>query len=253
MHKYWYKLAFSILLLIGLLPAAIFAQGGAYGEEEDYFIGSITYSFEGEGLAKTLLKYTNPIQYMRMHIRKGDYIVHLYGENDYQRHDRDLLKPFPTTRMFLADSNRMYTLDMDLGVAYKHEVYDNPIKDRPKAEPIGDTVTIKGYQCAGYRYIIPGHKHKWGDLKEQDPADTVTLYVTDSIKVNKAYYKGKDQAKASFLVRGLEGRIPLKTIRENRKRKITIKAIKVKRRKLSKKQFRIPPNIKVTERMDNRR
>jgi hypothetical protein len=243
--------ALALLLLSGLQPAR--AQGGAYGEQPSFFEGTITYSFKATGQAKWLLRTTNPIKYMRMHIRKGDYIVHLFGDNDFQQHDRNLLKPFPTTRLFLADSNRLYSLDMDQGVAYKHEIYNNPMDTPPVAKPIGDTIEVKGYECAGYRYIKPRHKHKYRDDIDIDPADTVTLYVSDSVRADMAYYKGKTNATAAFLTQGLAGRIPLKMIRHNPERKIVVTAQTIKGRDLSKKQFRIPPSVEVIDRMDNRR
>jgi len=43
--------------------------------------------------------------------------------------------------------------------------------------------------------------------------------VTDAIRVNLEYFEGKKNAKAFFLTKGLDGRIPLKMIRKFYNRK----------------------------------
>jgi hypothetical protein len=84
------------------------------------------------------------------------------------------------------------------------------------------------------------------EYKVEKPNRTILYYVSDKYRVNTKLFKGKTRAHASFLTKGLNGRIPLKTIQKTNNLQITTTATKIQPQKLQKEQFRIPNGWKVS-------
>jgi hypothetical protein len=211
-----------------------------------YFEGTINYKFTVDGSWAEYIKEQNAIEFMSFSIKDGNFLVHLYGpdhrseprntqiDEDFFLPDGGIRKPqiFPTTRVFLADSNRMYVVDVKNERVFKREIYDPPVGQIPEAKPIGDSLKICGYMCYGYKVV------------KND--ETITYYVSPKVRANLGFYPLETtRATASFLTRGLNGCIPLKTIRTNKHRTISITATQVIPRKLDKAQFAIPPGFKI--------
>jgi len=225
-----YLAVFGALLFMGGLNTSANAQPGAFGAG-DYFEGTVTYSFRMEGQNAEALRLINPINTMTFHIKDGNYIVHLYGEERPGELPPEF-EPFTTTRLFLADSNETYMIDARNKRVFTKEKYvDESRPERPEAYPTGDSLTIAGYMCYGYRVSTP--------------EETITHFITPKVRVNLGFYANKDEATASFLTEGLNGSIPLMTVRESRTRSITVKCTRVMPRKLTDEQFAIPEGFAI--------
>lgn len=228
---------FSSLLALLLWGQTGFAQlPGAY-EEADFFEGTLTYSFSVKGPLGEQLQKTNPISRMTMHLKEGNFIIHLYGE---QNQGASEFRPdaFESTRLFIADSNEMYTIDTRNKRAFKGEKYTPDESEPPSAEFSGDSMRIQGYWC--YSYVV------------KKPDETITYFCSPKIRANTAFFAQTD-ARANFLTKGLRGMIPLMTIRQSRERIIKIKCVQVARRELGMSNFRIPPGFEVSPMYDYRR
>jgi urease accessory protein UreE len=223
-----------------------FAQPDGVAKSFVYFEGKIDYTFSAEGQKADKILEINNIRYMQTIIKDGDFIVHLWGkqaEPDRMRSGNvyeDGAAPriemphqvFPTTRLYIADSNRVYVVD-----AANERVFRKEPKNRklPKKVPVAvagkDSMKICGVMCYAY--------HTKYDKEE------ITYYVSPQIRVNLGYYKGKYNSKAAWLTKGLNGSIPLRTIRKTPDYTIDIKATKISREKYTKEMFRIPKQFKI--------
>ncbi len=209
------KRIFKILFFWGLI-SYVYSQG-TYATDE-YFEGSITYVVEYEGAMADFWRNNEVPTSMTIHIKDGSYIIHLYNSR------------FPTTMLYVNDSDQTYILDLAQRRAFtksKIKIEDKP----PKAVPTGDTLTVAGYFCKGYK------------VTKKD--ETILYFVSDAIRVNLEYFKGKRNAKAFFLTEGLDGRIPLKMIRKFNRSTVITTAVKINRRKYKAVQFTLPPDITI--------
>lgn len=200
--------------------------------KENYFEGLIKYSIDITGIkgvpnkeSQALLE-KKPCKNMDMFFKDADFIINLYNGE------------FPTTRLFIADSNRTYTLDVANKRAFRFEQYEPESPTPPTAIPTGNKLTVAGIECKEY--------------KVEKPNRTIIYYVSDQYRVNTKLFKGKTKAQAAFLTKGLEGRIPLKTIQKVDNLQITTTATKIEPKKLQKEQLRIPNGWKM-EGLDLRR
>ncbi len=194
--------------------------------KENYFEGLIKYNVDITGIKGTPNKESQaflekkPCKNMDMFFKGSDFIINLYNGE------------FPTTRLFIADSNRTYTLDVQNKRAFRFEQYEAESSTPPTAIATGNKLVVAGVECKEY--------------KVEKPNRTIIYYVSDKYRVNTKLFKGKTRAQAAFLTKGLDGRIPLKTIQKANNLQITTTAIKIEPQKLQKEQFRIPNGWKMS-------
>lgn len=230
-------------------PQKAFAQPGIIVPgATNFFEGNITYSFETTGEIAQTLEYINNIKFMTFIVKDGNFIIHLYGkledmqprapgydpENPIPDLEAKLKQVFPTTRLFCADSNRTYVIDGKNNRAFRKDSYEPGESEIPFAVPLGDSLKIAGFMCYGY--------------KVQKAGEEIIHYVTPKIRVNMKFYGGKSKARHAFMTHGLDGCIPLKTVRKNKERVLTVTATKVTAQKLQIEQFTIPKEFKILNR-----
>lgn len=197
---------------------------GVYSQN---FEGTIKYSIEVEGPEANSFLANKPCTRMDMHFKDNNFIIHTYEGQ------------FPVTRLYIADSSEMYILDMRNEVAYRRGKLDGQNQEitPPKAIPTGDSAMVMNIKCAEYKLI----RNK----------EFVFYYVSDLYKIDPKLFAGKKDAQVNFLTKGLDGRIPLKTVRKTSAFTVTTKVENIYPRKLEVSQFRIPENYKIKPR-DNR-
>ncbi|MEM7367564.1 MAG: hypothetical protein AAF587_03115 [Bacteroidota bacterium] len=194
-----------------------------------YFEGSISFGVDLKGASASQIKENEPNDKLLMHLKDADYIVQLSGGR------------YPKTFIFVADSNREYSMDMVNKRAFRFSAHSDMNVDRkgeeepiPVAEPTGKELEVAGVNCQEYK---------------MNKADAQFLfYVSDRFRINTALYPNRPNAKVSFLAQGLQGRIPLKTIKRQKGLMVITTANKISPRKFDKEQFRIPPNFEVKNR-----
>lgn len=212
-----YRTLFLSFFLLG--SSALLAQ--------DFFEGSIHFKVKMSGEEAEMLELNKPNNEMNMHLRGGNYIVQLYGGE------------YPKQFMFVADSNFEYSIDMTNQRAYRfspHSDINRSTHQTEKAKtyiamPTGKTETIQGFECEEFKMVKEGV--------------VFFYYVNDEIKVDLDAYPDPCRAKAAFLVDGLDGRIPLKTIRKTKQITVVTIADKVQRREFDDTQFMIPADFEV--------
>jgi hypothetical protein len=215
---------FHYWLGLMIFPVLIFSWVHA---QNPYFEGTIKYNIEYDGKAADVLMLNKPCIRMDMHFKDNNFIIHTYEGQ------------LPKTRLYIADSSEMYILDLGNQVAYRRDRLEDTSKviTPPRAHLTGDTAIIAGLKCLVYKV---------------SKAKEITLYyVHDSIRVNTNLFKGKKDAQMNFLTEGLEGRIPLKTVRKTPDITITTTAVQILPRKFKMDQFRIPAGTQIKPR-DNR-
>lgn len=210
-----------VYLIILLFANWVFAQ------KASNFEGTIKYSVEITGPEADILLNNKPCTKMDMHFKDNNFIIHMYEGQ------------VPMTRLYIADSSELYILDMKNEIAYRRdrrESLNTEIKP-PKAVATGDSAFVLNIKCAEYRV--------------QKKGEYIFYYVTNLYRIDPALFEGKKDAQVNFLTIGLDGRIPLKTVRKTAALTVTTKADQVIPRKLEVEQFRIPPNFVIKLR-DNR-
>lgn len=228
---------FGCLMVLAFMGTV--AQAQPSFDASDPFTGAITWSFTVRGEMGEHLRMVNPINTMTMHIRNGDYIIHLYGTAQAQQDADVFAQPFPTTRLFIADSNRMYTIDVANSRAFSGDMYEKPDSIPPTAVYTGDSMQIMGQWCYAYQVIKPD--------------DKITYYISPKYHVELGFYAEATNCTANFLTNGLRGCIPLLTIRENARRTIEIRAVNINPQPYDQAMFRLPPQFRITKMRDYRR
>ena len=89
------------------------------------------------------------------------------------------------------------------------------------------------------------------EYRVQKKGEYIFYYVNDQYRIDPDLFKGKKDAQVNFLTAGLNGRIPLKTVRKTSVLTVTTQATQIQPRKLDISQFRIPENFLIKPR-DNR-
>jgi hypothetical protein len=219
MYKYFYYLP-GLILFLAITGVHLQAQN-------TYFEGTIKYTIEYDGKAADALMLNKPVTRMDMHFKDNNFIIHTYEGQ------------LPKTRLYIADSSEMYILDLSNNVAYRRDRLEDTSKviSPPHAKFTGDTAVVAGMKCLVY--------------KVSKPKEVTLYYVHDSIRINTALFKDKKDAQMNFLTHGLDGRIPLKTVRKTPEITITTSAVQVLPRKFKIDQFRIPAGTVIKPR-DNR-
>lgn len=278
----------AALAWLALLAPAWAQQGvpcpqdqGAYQAGNQYFEGQLVYSFETEGELGQALYQTNPIDRMMWAIRQGDYIVHTFssatasGKDPLTQQDLPaglpadadipLMRAFPRTRLYIADSGQTFVVDAE-NQRYFAEERRQPATtpgqppgsdtanqasalkpDRPRrpgslmpagddipapdglvALPTGETGSILGYPVQVYRV--------------ETAEDVVTYYVSPCIRINLGHYRDAEGTKAHFLTPGLGGMVPLKLVRRHKTDDLTVtmRVVDVRWQTYSADEFRIP-------------
>ena len=214
-----FKITPVFILFSLLVSNLIYAQPDA----EPFFEGTLSFAVSMKGPQADMLKLNKPNNKMQMHIKEGDYIVNLMGGE------------YPKTFIFVADSNFEYSMDMANKRAYRFSMHSDMNKEIFKkefvAKPTGNQVQVNGITCDEYK------------MKRDEIY--FTYYVNDKYRVNIDHYPKTSRAKASFLAKGLDGRIPLKTIKKQRGLTVITEAKKVTRREFDPEQFRIPQGFEV--------
>jgi hypothetical protein len=240
MNRLTVRLGCSLLFFV-LASARLFAQpGGAY-EQSAYFEGQIQYKIQTSGRIGEALSYYNPLDNMIMNFRGGDFIVRLTGNLNTlpQEHDEYGMpigefrfEAFNTVRLYIGDSDRVYIVDMANERAFTQERrWKAKSSTPPTAVPIQDSAIIAGVKCFAYRVVKPDEE--------------IIYYINPKYRINTALYKGKKRAKAAFLTIGLDGCIPLKTIRKQKDIITATIATKITPSKYPVGLFRLPPGIKL--------
>lgn len=229
-----------LLLLIGLITSCcIVAQNPVVMDTTaaHYFEGSLEFNVELSGSQKEFLMENQPNNQLAMHIKDNNYIVNLAGGM------------YPKTFMYVADSNYEYSIDNLNQRAFRISSYSakKPIAKRQPAVFTGKTEVVKGIK------VVEGKQATVKDFECQiyevrTDSTQVLFYVTDEYRVNYPLFKNEKRAQASFLVPGLEGRIPLKTINKQKGITSVTTAIKITARTFNKSQFLIPEGYEVKQR-----
>lgn len=206
---------FFVVFLLFLLPS-LHAQE-TFGIPK-YFEGTITYTIRYWGVDEEFFRANGVPTKMTIHIKDGNYIIHLYDAQ------------FPTTRLYIADSDKTYLLDLKNNRAFTKEKVKHP-SSPPMAYPINDSTMVLGEMCYAYRV--------------EKEHERITYYVSNRYVINPAFFAGKKHAYAFFNTRGLNGKIPLKIIREWKGNVIEITAVSIKEQKFEPIQFTLPPGIKL--------
>ncbi|MDX2250072.1 MAG: hypothetical protein SF052_25030 [Bacteroidia bacterium] len=211
-----------LLSFVCLFSLRIFAQDGA----KPYFEGSIQFEVQMKGPQAEVIKENEPNTQLLMHMKGGNYIVQLSGGK------------YPKTFIFISDSNYEYSMDMVNKRAFRFSSFTDLNKAEPEEAPLakstGTQLEINGVLCDEYK------------LRKGDAL--FTYYVNDSYRINTQLYPANTRAKASFLAAGLDGRIPLKTIKQESGITVITTANKITRKEFDVEQFRIPMGFEVKNR-----
>lgn len=211
----------AIIFAIGLLIGAeLYAQS----EDQPYFEGSLTFKVEFSGNQANMLKQNEPNEEVIMFIKEADYIVQLRGGK------------YPKTFIFIADSNHEYSVNFTEKLAFKYSKYTDRTlleknKEKPSAKPTGKQKEINGILCDEYRMATP--------------KTIFYYYVNDAYRVDLSTYPKRPRTKASWLADGLEGRIPLETLKKQKNLVVKTTLVNLKAREFDSAQFQIPPGFKV--------
>lgn len=234
----------TLLRIAAMLAASLFLSGSVWAQPEsilselNYFEGSIYYKFRVSGNMASDLKTYNAIEFMDLHVKDNNYIINLYGTPPSPPPPFDPMNPklelpkqvIPTTHLFLADSNHTYIID----AANKRYFVENPLtlqrkKEPPEAFRTGDSMLVANVLCYAYKVVKPGEE--------------ITYYISPKVRVNTARFKDLDGAKANFLTKGLNGCIPLRTVRKTADYTVTIDCTQLTPRKLNKLDFQLPDSF----------
>lgn len=247
LKKWGFSLSIAFLIGLGFTKKSNAQPGVIVPGATNFFEGTITYAFTVDGEIGKAMEYINDIKFMTFVIKDGNYVIHLYGkqgsndqvrdwnyENPVETADARLKQVFPTTRLFNSDSNLTYIIDAKNARAFRKDNYDPGEQEIPTATPTGDSLKILNVMCYAY--------------KVQKGEEEIIHYVSPKYRVNMRYYGHQSRSRHAFMTHGLDGCIPLKTIRKNKERTITVTASKITAQKLTAEQFAIPPKFKILNR-----
>ena len=217
-----HRIIFLLLLLAAFAGSFLRAQEPPV----PYFEGTLQFLVELQGSHAGMIKENEPNNKLQMHLKNGDYIINLYGGKQ------------PKTMMFVADSNYEYTVDMANRFAYRYSPFYDRVRENQEeeatAKATGRSLEIQGILCEEYQM-----KHD---------STLFTYYVNDEYRIDLSRYPAKPRAKISFLIQGLDGRIPLKTIKKQKGIIVTTTVAKITRKEFDEEQFRIPAGFEVKKR-----
>jgi hypothetical protein len=186
------------------------------------FEGTVDYNIRVTGKDAQAFLENEPPKKMLVHVKGGNYIISLSGGR------------IARTMLFIADSNETYIIDAANRRAFKETYYLDTVKVMPEAKPTGKTVDIKGIACKEYLLNRQGEQ--------------VFYYVSDLYRVDLKLYDGKTEAKADFMTRGLEGRIPLRKVIKSPNLETMLDLNSVKKTVHAPENFQIPAGFKIKKR-----
>lgn len=213
------------VLMNHFLILFVLCTSALYSQEHPYFEGTVSYKIEMKGEMAEELQLNEPPNQMIMHIKDGSYIVNLKGGR------------YAKTFIFVSDSNRQYSVDFNNRMAYRYYPHNDIAQkeqEKPMASYTGKEVELNGKMCKVYQA-------KQGDIR-------FTYYVRENLKVDVTNYPSDTRARANFLVKGLEGKIPIKTIKQQKGLMVVTTATQIVDRPFKESQFMIPPGFKVKNR-----
>ncbi len=198
---------------------------GAQPVEGAFFTGVAKYKiqFKGNDEIASFIEANEPNDQLTLMVGEGDYIVKLDGGE------------YPKTFMFIADSNREYSIDMAGQRAFRHSAHSDLIRDtnqvEPVAKPTGRSKPVGEYTCQEYR------------LQTDDAV--FFYYVTDEFRVNLDAFPEEPRSKAMFLAKGLEGRLPLRTVKRTKQLAVETSLESIQPRVFQEGAFSIPDHFTV--------
>ncbi len=213
-----------IKYFLPFLLAAFVASPRLQAQDNSYFQGSLYFQVTITGTQAEAIMLNEPNTKMLMHLSEGNYIVQLYGGR------------YPKTFIFLADSNYEYSMDMTNKRAFRFSSFSEKKEnfDPPVAKPTGKTAVVNGITCEEYYLKNEGIEFLY--------------YVNDDYRAHTAAFPEEPRTKASFLTIGLDGRIPLKTIKKEPGLIVETTLVKVDQKTLDPGQFGIPKGFEVGNR-----
>lgn len=217
-----------------LLSLSVAAQDLPYS---DFFTGTFNFEVEYKGPAANFLKENEPNNKLQMHITDGSYIVNLMGG----RH--------PKTFIFVPDSNFTYSMDVATKRAFRRSAHTDVARGKklPKAEFTGKTVTLEGIGVqTGDTKVKQDIECQIYKCEKED--GLFYFYVNEDYRTNRSLYRTKRGAQASFLISGLDGMIPLKTVKKTKDLTVTTYVKSIKAKEFNPIQFTIPPDFTVHKR-----
>jgi len=218
-----------VALCCSMLPLK--AQTGGSLKADKFFEGSVYFSIRLTGDAAPLIAEMNDLDRMTWHLKDADYIIQLSPSIKSQQEPGRAA--FASTRLYIADSNEMYSMDMANQRAFRRE----PVAEReapgPPATALPDSMVIAGTRCYAYQVVKPNER--------------IVFYISPKYRMNTALFKGKTEAKIAFLTEGLDGCIPLRIERHTPEYTSIATATKVVPRRLPKDDFRIPAHFRIEE------
>ncbi|MEM9985857.1 MAG: hypothetical protein AAF804_12275 [Bacteroidota bacterium] len=195
----------------------------AQGQELGYFEGRLKYQIKIEGEDAPFILDNKPNQTMEIMVGEGNYIVQLTGGE------------YPKTLIFIADSNYEYTLDMESQRAFRlsphFDLNRETHEEEPEAIATGRTGKIGEYFCSEYK------------ITREDLI--LYYYVSDDYRIDRNAFPEIPRSKAMFLVKGLEGRIPIRTIKRTPTLTVTTNLSNLSNEDYVKENFTIPEGFRV--------
>lgn len=202
--------------LMAICPLSIRAQTGEMG----YFEGIVHYKiqFKGESEDAAFIRANNPNDALTMMVGEGNYIVKLSG-GKYEK-----------TFIFIADSNYEYSVDLEGQRAFRRSAYTDLNQQKkgeePVAEPTGRTREVGEYTCQEYR------------MKTKDA--TFFYYVNERFRIDLSAFPDTPRSKAMFLAKGLDGMLPLRTVKRTQTLAVETTMETITRQEFTKENFTIP-------------
>jgi hypothetical protein len=209
------KTLFTLLFVI--IFAHLFSQS---------FSGTVAYTVEMKGPIAEQIGLNEPNNKIEMHIHQGDYIVNLTGGR------------YPKTYLYINKMDREYSVDASQKVAFKFSAHEDINRETEKEKPVARAIDkqeeVNGYLCEVYGI-------------KKDGA-TIFFFVNENFRVDTTLFDDKVQAKPNFLVPGLGGLIPLKTIKKQQGLTVTTTCKMIKEREFDPSQFTIPEDFEIRNR-----
>lgn len=214
--------------LASILPKALLfialALGARTAQAQGSFEGSVSYAIRVTGKDAQVFLENEPPKKMDLHVKGGNYIINLSGGR------------IARTLLFIADSNETYIVDAANRRAFRETYFVDTVKVVPSAVATGKVVDIKGIACKEFVVDKPKIQEK------------VYYYVNDQYKVDLALYDGMTEAKADFLTKGLDGRIPLRKVIKTPTLTTELDLLVVKKTVHDAENFKIPEGFKLKKR-----
>lgn len=214
----------SILVFLAIISS--YAQDAEYSA----FEGTLNYKVVYKGPASENLRTNEANDQLQIHMKDGDYIINLKGGR------------YPKTFMYVNEKDIEYSINMSEKKAFVYSAHTDMNREThkstkgkaPIAQYTGKTAEVNGVMCDVYR------------MKKEE--DYFTFFVSDQYVVDLSFFEGKKRAKPFFLVNGLDGRIPLKTIRKTQNLTVVTTVSKITPRTFSAEQFELPADFEVSKR-----